>query len=294
MAQLLGRVVSAVMVDENADYYFVQPARNGQTYRLKKAEAPQVLHIGGSVRGFVYENADHQLEMTCQHIPTVQVDHYDFGTVVAVRRDLGVFVDIGLANKDIVVSLDELPTLKQLWPQPGDRLLLALKEDDRGRLWGTLADEEIFRTLSLKPRRSDINRNLTATVYRLKLGGTLVLTADWKLGYIHPSERDQEPRLGQVVKARVIGLSSHGGLNLSLKPRAYQAIGNDAQQILTLLEHQPDHQLALTDKSSPAEIKAVLGISKGQFKRAVGHLLKARRVSQVNGKLLLLRGESDD
>ncbi len=294
MAQLLGRVVSAVMVDENADYYFVQPARNGQTYRLKKAEAPQVLHIGGSVRGFVYENADHQLEMTCQHIPTVQVDHYDFGTVVAVRRDLGVFVDIGLANKDIVVSLDELPTLKQLWPQPGDRLLLALKEDDRGRLWGTLADEEIFRTLSLKPRRSDINRNLTATVYRLKLGGTLVLTADWKLGYIHPSERDQEPRLGQVVKARVIGLSSHGGLNLSLKPRAYQAIGDDAQQILTLLEHQPDHQLALTDKSSPAEIKAVLGISKGQFKRAVGHLLKARRVSQVNGKLLLLRGESDD
>ena len=294
MAQLLGRVVSAVMVDENADYYFVQPARNGQTYRLKKAEAPQVLHIGGSVRGFVYENADHQLEMTCQHIPTVQVDHYDFGTVVAVRRDLGVFVDIGLANKDIVVSLDELPTLKQLWPQPGDRLLLALKEDDRGRLWGTLADEEIFRTLSLKPRRSDINRNLTATVYRLKLGGTLVLKADWKLGYIHPSERDQEPRLGQVVKARVIGLSSHGGLNLSLKPRAYQAIGDDAQQILTLLEHQPDHQLALTDKSSPAEIKAVLGISKGQFKRAVGHLLKARRVSQVNGKLLLLRGESDD
>ncbi len=283
-----------MMVDENADYYFVQPARNGQTYRLKKAEAPQVLHIGGSVRGFVYENADHQLEMTCQHIPTVQVDHYDFGTVVAVRRDLGVFVDIGLANKDIVVSLDELPTLKQLWPQPGDRLLLALKEDDRGRLWGTLADEEIFRTLSLKPRRSDINRNLTATVYRLKLGGTLVLTADWKLGYIHPSERDQEPRLGQVVKARVIGLSSHGGLNLSLKPRAYQAIGDDAQQILTLLEHQPDHQLALTDKSSPAEIKAVLGISKGQFKRAVGHLLKARRVSQVNGKLLLLRGESDD
>ena len=283
-----------MMVDENADYYFVQPARNGQTYRLKKAESPQVLHIGGSVRGFVYENADHQLEMTCQHIPTVQVDHYDFGTVVAVRRDLGVFVDIGLPNKDIVVSLDELPTLKQLWPQPGDRLLLALKEDDRGRLWGTLADEEIFRTLSLKPRKSDINRNLEATVYRLKLGGTLVLTADWKLGYIHPSERDQEPRLGQVVKARVIGLSSHGGLNLSLKPRAYQAIGDDAQQILTLLEHQPNHQLALTDKSSPAEIKAVLGISKGQFKRAVGHLLKARRVSQVNGKLLLLKGTADD
>ena len=111
MNEALGSVVSAVMVDENQDYYFVQPARNGQTYRLAKSEAPQVLHIGGSVKGFVYENADHQLQMTCAHIPTVQVDHYDFGTVVGVRRDLGVFVDIGLPNKDIVVSLDDLPNL---------------------------------------------------------------------------------------------------------------------------------------------------------------------------------------
>ena len=99
----LGKVVDAVMIDENDHDYFVQPARNGQTYRLPKDESPQVLHIGGSVRGFVYENENHQLQMTCQHIPTIQVDHYDFGTVVGVRRDLGVFVDIGLPNKDIVV-----------------------------------------------------------------------------------------------------------------------------------------------------------------------------------------------
>lgn len=294
MNEALGSVVSAVMVDENQDYYFVQPARNGQTYRLAKSEAPQVLHIGGSVKGFVYENADHQLQMTCAHIPTVQVDHYDFGTVVGVRRDLGVFVDIGLPNKDIVVSLDDLPSLKHLWPQPGDRLLLALRVDDHDRLWGQLADEEIFRTIAAKPSRQLINQDVTATIYRLKLAGSLALTADYHLAFIHPSERDQEPRLGQVVKGRVIGLSSHGGVNLSLKPRAYQAINDDAAQILALLKHSQDHQLSLTDKSSPAEIKALLGISKGQFKRAVGHLLKARLVNQINGKLILLKEPSDD
>ncbi len=294
MNQALGKVVTAVMIDENDDYYFVQPERNGQTYRLKKTEAPQVLHIGGSVRGFVYENADHQLQMTCEHIPNIQVDHYDFGTVVNVRRDLGVFVNIGLPNKDIVVSLDDLPTLKHLWPQPGDRLLMALQVDDHDRIWGKLADDEIFRTLAAKPNRSLVNKNVEATVYRLKMAGTLVLTEDYHLGFIHPSERDQEPRLGQVVKARVIGLSSHGGLNLSLKPRAYQAINDDAEQILALLTHSQTHQLALTDKSSPAEIKAVLGISKGQFKRAVGHLLKARLVNQVNGKLILLKDPNHD
>ena len=34
MNSSLGKVVSAVMVDENEQDYFVQPDRNGQTYRL--------------------------------------------------------------------------------------------------------------------------------------------------------------------------------------------------------------------------------------------------------------------
>ncbi|MCG4651119.1 DNA-binding protein, partial [Bifidobacterium longum] len=68
---------------------------------------------------------------------------------------------------------------------------------------------------------------------------TFAITDDYCLGFIHPSERDQEPRLGQQVSARVIGLSSHGSLNLSLKPRAYQAIGEDAQMLLEMLRRMP-------------------------------------------------------
>lgn len=288
MNSALGKVVSAVMIDENEQDYFVQPDRNGQTYRLPKVESPQVLHIGGQVRGFVYENEDHQLQMTCAHIPTVQVDHYDYGTVVSVRRDLGVFVDIGLLNKDIVVSLDDLPELKHLWPQPGDRLLMALQVDSKDRIWGKLADDAIYNTISVAPSKRLLNRDMIATVYRLKLNGTHVITDDYHLGFIHPSERDQEPRLGQRVKARVIGLSAHGSLNLSLKPRAYQAIGEDAQMLLTMLDHNLNHRLPYTDKTDPQIICQVFGISKGQFKRAVGHLLKERLVKEENGQLILL------
>ena len=291
MNSALGKVVSAVVIDANDQDYFVQSDGNGQTYRLPKGESPRQLHIGGQVRGFVYENEDHQLQMTCQHIPTVQVDHYDYGTVVSVRRDLGVFVDVGLPNKDIVVSLDDLPELKHLWPQPGDRLLMALRVDDKDRIWGQLADDQIYQTISNAPSKRAMNRDVMATVYRLKLNGTHVLTDDYQLGFIHPSERDQEPRLGQRVKARVIGLSSHGSLNLSLKPRAYQAIGEDAAMILTMLKHDLNQRLPYTDKTDPQVIRQVFGISKGQFKRAVGHLLKAGLVEETNGQLLLLKKE---
>ena len=292
MNSALGKVVSAVMIDENEQDYFVQPDRNGQTYRLPKDESPQVLHIGGQVRGFVYENEDHQLQMTCKHIPTVRVDHYDYGTVVSVRRDLGVFVDIGLPNKDIVVSLDDLPELKHLWPQPGDRLMIALQVDDKDRIWGKLADDEIYQTITGAPSKREMNHDIMATVYRLKLNGTHVITDNYELGFIHPSERDQEPRLGQRVKARVIGLSSHGSLNLSLKPRAYQAIGEDADMLLTMLKHDVNHRLPYTDKSDPQLIRQVFGISKGQFKRAVGHLLKAGLVEETKTDLVLLDKEA--
>ena len=43
-----------MMVDENADYYFVQPARNGQTYRLKKA-AQLLLEDGLRINEVSYE-----------------------------------------------------------------------------------------------------------------------------------------------------------------------------------------------------------------------------------------------
>lgn len=286
MNKALGTVITAIMTDENDDYYFVQQNKDGVTYSLAKSECNQPLHVGGQVRGFVYENENHTLQMTLK-VPSILVDHYDYGTVVSVRRDLGVFVDIGLPNKDIVVSLDDLPTVKPLWPQNGDRLLMALKVDEQDRLWGQLADEDIYTAIANQATEQLKNADMQATVYRLKMAGTLVLTDDFYLGFVHPSEREQEPRLGEHVKVRVIGVRPDGTLNLSMKPRAYEAISDDATMILEMLRHAASQQLPYTDKSDPNEIREVFGISKGQFKRALGHLLKLRLVEQKDGQLLL-------
>ena len=63
------------------------------------------------------------------------------GTVVKVQRNLGVFVNIGLPNKDVVVSMDDMPAMAELWPSKGDRLMVALSVDDKGRIWGKLATD---------------------------------------------------------------------------------------------------------------------------------------------------------
>ncbi|MGO3624410.1 MAG: CvfB family protein, partial [Leuconostoc falkenbergense] len=280
MNPTVGTTIKAQVTDENSQFFFAQV--DGFTYEIDKSELQKPLKLGGFVTGFAYENEDHKLQIT-KNVPTAQKDVYGWGTVVANRHDLGVFVAIGLPNKDIVVSLDDLPTITSLWPQKGDRLMIAIKEDSKGRLWGEIAQQNIINAVSRRAPQEMKSKQIKATVYRNKMAGTLVLTEDYYLGFIHPSQRDDEPRLGEVVNARVIGVRDDGTLNLSLKPLAYKTMNEDATFLLLQLQRRSDHFLPFNDKSNPEAIKRQFGFSKSQFKRALGHLYKERLIEQVDG-----------
>ena len=285
MNPTVGTTIKAQVTDENSQFFFAQV--DGFTYEIDKSELQKPLKLGGFVTGFAYENEDHKLQIT-KNVPTAQKDVYGWGTVVANRHDLGVFVAIGLPNKDIVVSLDDLPTITSLWPQKGDRLMIAIKEDSKGRLWGEIAQQNIINAVSRRAPQEMKSKQIKATVYRNKMAGTLVLTEDYYLGFIHPSQRDDEPRLGEVVNARVIGVRDDGTLNLSLKSLAYKTMNEDATFLLLQLQRRSDHFLPFNDKSNPEAIKRQFGFSKSQFKRALGHLYKERLIEQVDGGIKLV------
>lgn len=286
MNELLATIFTALVIDENEHYYFLQ--KNGLTFRLSKEEGMH--EIGEAVEGFAYINQNQEPSITTK-IPDARMGKYAFGTVTDTRKDLGVFVDIGLKDKDVVVSLDELPTMKELWPKKGDQLMISLEKDEKERIWGKLADEKIFKAMAKRGTEELKNVNIEGIVYRLKAVGTYVLTSDFYDGFIHPSERYQEPRLGEKIQGRVIGVRPDGLLNLSLKPRGYEVIGDDALMLLTFLERAAGHKIPFTDKSSPEEIKQLFGISKAQFKRAVGHLLKEKKIKQEDGYMILLKND---
>ncbi|MBF0780558.1 MULTISPECIES: S1 RNA-binding domain-containing protein [unclassified Granulicatella] len=282
-----GTTITAMIIDENQEQYFVQ--KNGVTYALdKNKNENNQLKIGDMVQGFVYESSTKKRRMTTC-IPKVQQGKYGWGTVTQVRKDLGVFVDIGLPDKEIVVSLDDLPQITSLWPKKEDKLLLSLKVDKKERIWGELASEKIFRTIAKKGKESSHNQDVEGIAFRLKLVGTYILTSDYHIGFIHPSERVDEPRLGERVKGRVIGVRPDGVLNISLRQRAHEAIDDDSQMIMALLEQSTTYSLPYSDKSQPDEIKQYFGISKGQFKRAIGRLLKEKKIEQKKGSIYLIQ-----
>ncbi|MGT2924716.1 CvfB family protein [Streptococcus caviae] len=276
MNELLATVITGMITDENAAFYFIQ--KDGLTFALDKEEGSH--QLGDMVTGFVYTDL-HQKPRLTTVIPAVSRTSYGWGVVTDVRRDLGVFVDTGIPDKEIVVSLDILPELKELWPKKGDKLYVKLDVDKKGRIWGIPAEQMVFQKLAGPAYDNMQNQNLLAIVYRLKLSGTFVYLPDNNmLGFIHPSERYAEPRLGEEVTARVIGYRQvDRTLNLSLKPRSFEMLENDAQMILAYLESNGGF-MTLNDKSSPEDIKATFGISKGQFKKVLGGLMKAKKIKQ--------------
>lgn len=284
MNQSLGKIITGLVTDVNEDAFFVQ--KDGVTYKLDKTEGMEY-KLGDTVEGFAYISMDKDFMLT-QKIPEVRVGYYAWGTVIDTRKDLGVFVDVGLPDKELVVSLDELPTIKQLWPKRGDRLLITIRVDDKDRMWGELATDEVYQSLAKKGTEELINQNIKGTAYRLKVIGTFILTEDNQIGFIHPSERKDEPRLGEVVSGRVIGVRPDGVINISLMPRAYEAIGDDAAMLMAILERTKTGSFPYTDKSSPDDIADRFGISKGQFKRAIGNLMKQRLIVQEDGETKLV------
>ncbi|MGT2809483.1 hypothetical protein D8827_07950 [Streptococcus intermedius] len=272
----LATFITGLVTDENDCFYFVQ--KDGQTYALAKEEGKY--QLGETVKGFVYSDMKQKLRLTTLEVTATQTT-FGWGMVTEVRKDLGVFVDTGLPDKQIVVSLDILPEIKELWPKKGDKLYIRLTVDKKERIWGVLAYQEDFQRLARPAYNNMQNQNWPAIVYRLKLSGTFVyLPENNLLGFIHPSERYTEPRLGQVLDVRVIGFREvDRTLNLSLKPRSFEMLENDAQMILTYLESQGGF-MTLNDKSSPEDIKTTFGISKGQFKKALGGLMKAGKIKQ--------------
>lgn len=279
MNELIPGTVVTLDVDREAPFgYFLT---NGEEdVLLHDNEIIGEFDLGDELTVFLFQ--DHQGRLAASmEIPTVQLDTYDWVEVVEVKRELGVFVNIGI-NKDILVSKDDLHEIWDLWPVQGDRLYCTLKMDKNDRLFGKLATEDVIRTISKNAERKDFNKNITGTVYRLLLVGSFIISDEGYIGFIHESQRQREPRLGERVQGRIIDVKEDGTVNVSLLGRGHEVMGEDADVVYTYMESRGG-AMPYWDKSDAEDIKERFKMSKSAFKRALGKLMKEGKVYQEEG-----------
>lgn len=234
---------------------------------LPRKQVPQGAEIGTQLEVFLYrDSSDRMIATTTQ--PKLEMGQVARLRVAEVSK-IGAFLDWGL-EKDLL-----LPFKQQTWRvKEGDTPLVTLYVDKSNRLCATM---NVYPHLKLQsPYKKD--DRVTGQVYEISDNfGAFVAVDDCYSALIPRREMYGDVKPGDMVNARVTDVREDGKLNLSIREKAYLQIGEDAERIMALMESYGG-VLPFTDKASPERIRAEIQMSKNEFKRAVGNLLKSGKI----------------
>ncbi|CAI9386581.1 CvfB family protein [Niallia sp. Sow4_A1] len=276
----MGRVEILTVARIASFGYFLTIEEEDEDVLLHFSETDQKFEEGDEVRVFIYSDSQGRA-CSSTYIPSIAVGKYDWVKVTDRKEGIGCFFDIGL-KKDMLLGEDDLPVHEEVWPEVGDMLYITLKVNKNNYLYVKPATDPIIEEMSTKATREDFNKNIHGYIYRTAKVGSWIYTAEGYKGFIHESERGQEPRLGEKVSGRIIDVKLDGTVNISLLPRKEEALDKDAQLILDYLIMRKG-AMPYGDKSMPEDIKERFNLSKGSFKRALGKLMKENKVYQEEG-----------
>lgn len=244
---------------------------------LPKKQVPSGSKIGDEIEVFLYKDSKDRIIATTN---TPKIMKGEVGRLrVSQLTKIGAFLDWGL-EKDIL-----LPYKEQTGSiSEGQEVLVAIYVDKSSRLAATM---NVYQYLS-KDSGYQKDDTVTGTVYQInEQVGAYVAVDDRYSALIPKRELFSDIKAGDVVQARVVQVKADGKLDLSVRRKAYLQIEEDAQKLIGMLE-QLDGVLPFTDKASPEVIKRETGMSKNEFKRAVGKLLKNGTI-QIKTDCITLR-----
>lgn len=235
---------------------------------LPGKEVPEDAEIGDILTVFIYRDSKDRM------IATTRDAKIMVGETAALEvketGKIGAFLGWGL-EKDLLLPFKE--QTRQV--HPGEECLVALYVDKSGRLCTTMKVYHYLRTDS--PYQKD--DRVEGRIYEIsERFGTFVAVDDKYSARIPQSEPTGGLKVGDKVLARVSEVLEDGKLTLSLREKAYIQMSRDADRLMEMLEREGG-KLPFSDKADPELIRSKVGMSKNEFKRAVGSLYKQRLIA---------------
>ena len=234
---------------------------------LPKSQIPADLAVGGSIKCFLYKDSKDRL------IATVNTPKLTLGEVGKCRVEsvtkIGAFLEWGL-EKDLFLPFHE----QTYRVKPGDEVLVALYIDKSSRLCATM---KIYHYL-VKESPYQMEDKVEGTLYEISDNfGAFVAVDDKYSALIPKREFTKDIPVGSHISARVVEVKDDGKLTLAIREKAYMQIASDSDLVMKAIESY-DGVLPFNDKASPETIRREMNMSKNEFKRAVGNLLKMGKI----------------
>lgn len=242
------------------------PAANEHVL-LPKKQVPEGLKRGDAVDVFIYLDSSDRLIATT-NIPKISL-HEVKRLIVKEVGKIGAFLDWGL-EKDLLLPFAE--QTKRV--KDGEEVLVAVYLDKSNRICSTM---NVYPYLSSEsPYKKD--DMIKGTVYETSDNfGTFVAIDDKFQGLIPKREMYGKVEIGEIIEARVTNVRPDGKINLSIREKGFAQIEADADRLLSIIASF-DGVLPFSEKAAPEVITRETGMSKNEFKKAVGNLYKNRKI----------------
>lgn len=234
---------------------------------LPKKQVPKGAGPGDPVEVFLYKDSRDRLIATTNE-PKLTLGELAILEVIDTGKN-GAFLDWGL-EKDLF-----LPFREQTGPvKKGDHVLVSLYIDKSSRLCATM---KVYEKLSCdSPYQKD--DMVEGIVYELSDRFGVFVAVDGKYSALIPKrEVYHSYRVGEKIRARVSAVKDNGKLDLSVREKAFIQMDVDAAKLMDYMEKHGG-RIPFTDKAAPEMIRKEFEMSKNEFKRAVGRLLKEKKI----------------
>ncbi|NBB12490.1 S1 RNA-binding domain-containing protein [Pseudomonas sp. SLFW] len=217
---------------------------------------------------FIYLDSDDKLIATTEK-PKVQVGEFASLKVVEVNS-IGIFLDWGLPKDLLLPYSEEKRPLKA-----GDYCVVHVYLDKHTRR--ITATSRLDRYLDKVPVNYTVGQEVDLLVVEETSMGFKAVINNKHWGLIHKNEVFKFLRSGKQEKGFIKEIRSDGNISLSLQPVGEQLASSLNTKILDKLR-QNNGVLPVSDKSDPAVISNLFGVSKGNFKKAIGALYKQGQI----------------
>ncbi|WP_457592149.1 CvfB family protein [Hydrogenimonas sp.] len=233
---------------------------------------------------FVYNDSEDRIVATTQK-PLAMLGEFAVMQTVDTTPH-GAFVDWGLP-KDLFVpkALQRSPMKK------GERYLIYVDYDEKShRLIGVQKVESRFDRQPQKLKRNEAVKILPYD--RTELGYKVLVNGRYE-GLVFHSELFTELTIGQEATGYVKKVRDDGKIDILTRPIGKKSDDLAALKVMEYLNAQKG-RMPLNYKSDPERIKALLGLSRKNFKRALTLLMQKGRIEvKENGTFLKTgRGEN--
>lgn len=268
---------NTLKVAREVDFGYYLSTDDDRGLLLPRKYMPEDKGVGDELKVFVYTDSEDRLIATTE-VPYAAVGDFAYLQVKDVNN-AGAFLDWGIPGKDLLVPYSEQ---KARMKQGGIYLVYVYLDDASKRVVASAKIEHFIGNVIPEYRPG---QRVSALIVEHTPIGYRAIVDNRHWGMIYDNEIFRPLELESTVKAFVKSVREDYKIDLTLSDRAVKRVGDLSDRILEAID-VAGGELHVTDASTPDEIREAFECSKKDFKKAVGHLYKEKKILLGEGVIV--------